>query len=211
MKNILILMLLLLTIISCHKQDKNVLATAHITDSIALKLNRDAIRHMHKISAVNNDSINNLIYDSSLTLLNHAIEIDSLFLTAYINKAQVLQRKKLYNEALEVLSKVQKIRPEMAEIIMGQGFILEKIGKPQLAEEKYKQSLRSYEKRLESDGTNEVNTKSDIAFLYIFLEDKNKAINEIQNLILENPSNEVLKGKEEIIRNFDRAKFIKEY
>jgi hypothetical protein len=45
----------------------------------------------------------------------------------------------------------------------------------------------------------------------VFLEGKNKALDEIQNLILENPEDQELKAMEAYIKDFDRKKFIEEY
>ena len=93
---------------------------------------------------------------------------------------------------------------------MGQGFLLEKTGSLELADEKYRQSLKAYQRRLEDDPEND-KVQSDIAFLYIFLENENIAIDEIQNFIRKNPESEQLKMMEGVIKNFDREKFIKEY
>jgi tetratricopeptide (TPR) repeat protein len=93
---------------------------------------------------------------------------------------------------------------------MEQGFLFEKMGRVKLANEKYKLVLSAYEKRL-GDNPMSIKTRADIAFLYLFLEDRNRAIDEIQNLILENPKNEDLKATEELIKNFDRKRFIEEY
>jgi len=93
---------------------------------------------------------------------------------------------------------------------MSQGFILEKMGRSESAIAKYKQALDTYEKRLKNDPGN-LGVQSDIAFLYLFLEDKNRAIDEIQNLILENPNDERLKTMGKVIKDFNREKFIAEY
>ena len=66
------------------------------------------------------------------------------------------------------------------------------MGKKKLAEQKYRQAFEVYDRWLENDPEND-KVQSDIAFVYIFLEDKDKAIGEIQSLILENPESEQLK------------------
>jgi tetratricopeptide (TPR) repeat protein len=211
--NLLILVVMLFIITSCTKHEKRPQQEENIltykADSNAVALNNKAINLMSQ-AWPGNDSLSNIIYDSALRYLDQAIKIDSLYILAYTNKAQALQRKGSFEEALEVLNKVEIIKPGFAEVVMGQGFILEKMGEIKLAQQKYWQALKLYEKRLESDPGND-KAQSDIAFLYLFLEDKNKAIDEIQNLILENPESKQLKMMEGVIKNFDRKKFIEEY
>lgn len=181
----------------------------HQPDSNALRLNNKAARLIGD-AGHSYDSLKGLLYDSAIVYLNQAIEIDSLYLLAYTNKAQALQRKGSLEQALEVLHKMETIKPNLAEAIMGQGLILEKMGNMELANKKYRQALEAYEKRVKDDPKN-IRAQSDIAFLYVFLEDKNKAIDEIHNLVLENPTNDELKAIEGLIENFDRKKFIEEY
>jgi len=207
------LYLIALLAASCIKRDKK---SDHVEsiftfkpDSIALKLNNRAVLLISD-AAHTYDTLKSVLYDSAITYLNQAIEIDSLYLLAYTNKAQALQRKGSLKEALEVLNQVEIIKPDFAEVIMGQGFLLEKMGNMELAHTKYKQALEASVKRL-NDETKKIKAQSDIAFLYVFLEDQNKAIDEIQNLILENPESEQLKMMEGVIKNFDRKKFIEEY
>lgn len=181
----------------------------HKPDSIAVAFNSKAVNYLSKVIDVD-DSLWNSYYDSSLVYLCKAIELDSLYLNAYTNKAQVLVKIGLLTEALETLSKAEKIRPNFAEVIMGQGFIFEKMGDLKEAQKKYKEALQAYSSRLEIDSLKD-NTKMDIAFLYIFLEDKRRAIDEIHDLILSDPKNKMYYEFEDMIEGFDREKFIKEY
>lgn len=207
------LFLIALLVASCIERDKKSdhveSIFAYKPDSIALKLNNRAVLLIGD-AAHTYDTLKSVLYDSAITYLNQAIEIDSSYLLAYTNKAQALQRKGSLEEAVEVLSKAEMIKPDFAEVLMGQGFLLEKMGKVELADKKYGQALKAYEKRLD-DETRKIKAQSDIAFLYVFLEDKNKAIDEIQNLVLENPDNDELKAMEGFIKGFDRKKFIEEY
>lgn len=208
------LLLLIVVVLSCNdREKKNQQSIGMLTykpDSNALQLNNKASRLMGDAGYTVDDSLRNLLYDSAVIYLSHAIEIDSLYLLAYTSKAQALQRKGSLSQALEVLYKVQIIKPDLAEAIMGQGFLLEKMGNMELADEKYRQALKAYEKRLENDPKSD-KVLSDIAFLYIFLEDRNRALDEIRDLILKNPDSEQLKMMEGVIKDFDRTKFIQEY
>lgn len=201
-------------VFSCNdREKKNQQSISMLTykpDSNALKLNNKAARLIGNAGHTIDDSLRSLLYDSAVVYLSQAIEIDSLYLLAYTNKAQALQRKGSLQQALEVLYKVQIIKPDFAEAIMGQGFLLEKTGNMKLADEKYRQALKAYEKRLENDPKSD-KVLSDIAFLYIFLEDQNGALDEIRDLILKNPDSEQLKMMEGVIKDFDRTKFIQEY
>lgn len=214
MRNQILFLITLLMIVSCNNREKESLNTErtdkHLPDSNAVKLNNKAARLMAEISSYN-DSLNNVLYDSALIYLNQAIEIDSLYLMAYTHKAQILQRKGSLEQARQILNEVEIMKPDFAEAIMGQGFILEKMGKMELADQKYRQALKAYEKRLEDNPGNAIKIQSDIALLYIFLEDENRALDEIRNLILENPENEELKVMEGYIKDFDRKKFLEDH
>jgi len=207
------LFLIVLIIASCNDREKRSQQSASVTeykpDSTALRLNNKASRLIGN-AAHTYDSLKAQLYDSAIIYLNSAIEIDCLYLLAYTNKAQALQRKGSLEEALEVLNQVEIIKPDFAEVLMGQGFLLEKMGKMELAEQKYRQALKAYEKRLEDDPESD-KVRSDIAFLYIFLEDKNRALDEIRDLIIKNPESEQLRMIEGVIKDFDRKKFIAEY
>lgn len=207
------LFLIVLIIASCSDREKKSHQDASVIgykpDSTALKLSNEASRLIGD-AGYTYDSLKTQLYDSAIIYLNQAIEIDSLYLLAYVNKAQALQRKGSLEEALQVLNDVEAIKPSFAEVIMGQAFILEKMGKMELADQKYRQALEAFKKRLEDDPESD-KVQSDIAFLYIFLEDKNAALDEIRDLILKNPESEQLKMMEGLIKNFDRKKFIEQY
>jgi len=207
------LFLIVLLLASCtereKKSDHGKSIITYRPDSTALKLNNRAVQLIGD-AAHTYDTLKEALYDSAITYLSQAIEIDSLYLLAYTNKAQALQRKGSLEEALEVLNQVEIIKPDFAEVLMGQGFLLEKMGKKELAEQEYWKAFEVYSKRLENDPEND-KVQSDIAFVYIFLEDKDKAIGEIQSFILENPESEDLKMMEGLIKDFDRKKFIERY
>ena len=207
------LFFIVLVIASCSDREKrsnqSESSNSYKPDSLALELNNKAVKLMGD-AAHTYDSLSGMLYDSAIVYLDQAIEIDSLYLLAYTNKAQALQRKGSLEEAQQVLKQVETIKPDIAEVITAQGFILEKMGRMELAEQKYGQALTAYEERLKKNPKND-KVQSDIAFLYIFLEDQNAALDEIRNSILENPESEQLKMMERVIKDFDREKFIKEY
>jgi tetratricopeptide (TPR) repeat protein len=208
-----VLFIIVLIIVSCNDREKksnqNEISNSYKADSLAIELNNKAISLISDAAHMY-DSLSIILYDSAIVFLDRAIEIDSLYLLAYTNKAQVLQRKGSLEEALKVLKQVETRKPDFAEVITAQGFILEKIGRMELADRKYRQALKAYEERLDKNPMND-KVQSDISFLYIFLEDKKAAMDEIQKLIVENPNSEQLKMMESVIKDFDREKFIEEY
>jgi tetratricopeptide (TPR) repeat protein len=207
------LFFIILIIASCNdhekKSDQSESNISNSPDSLAIELNNKAVKLMGD-AAHTYDSLSGILYDSAIVYLEQAIAIDSLYLLAYTNKAQALRRKGFLEESLQVLEQAENIKPDFAEVISAQGFLLEKMGKIELANLKYDQAHKAYEERLEKNPKND-KVKSEIAFLYIFLKSKNLALDEIRNLILENPDSEQLKNMERIINNFDRKKFIEEY
>ena len=207
------LFFIVLVIASCsdreQKSNQSESSISYKPDSAALALNNKAVKLMGD-AAHTYDSLSGMLYDSAIMYLDRAIDIDSLYLLAYTNKAQALQRKGSFEESLQVLRQVETIKPDFAEVITAQGFILEKMGRMEFADQKYEQALKAYQERLKKDPKND-KVQSDIAFLYIFLEDKNAALDEIRNSVLENPGSEQLKMMERVIKDFDRKKFIEEY
>lgn len=181
----------------------------HQPDSIAVNLNNKAVGFMSD-AAHTYDSLRGYLYDSALFYLNKSLEVDSLYLTAYSNKSQVLRSKGQLGQSLEILKKIESIKPGFAEVIMEQGFTLEKMGKTKSAINKYNQALEAYKIRLE-ETSDPVKVKMDMAFVYIFLEGKNKGLDELQYLILEYPDNERLKAMEGYFEGFNREEFIKSY
>lgn len=213
-RQVLFSLLLIVVVFSCNDREKQNQQSMDVLmykpDSNALELNNKAAKLMGDAGHTVEDSLRNFLYDSAVIYLSQAIELDSLYLLAYTNKAQALQRKGSLEQSLEVLSKAQIIKPDFAEAIMGQGFLLEKMGNMELADKKYRQALTAFEKRLENNPKSD-KVQSDIAFLYIFLEDQGRALDEIRDFLLKNPDSEQLKIMERVIRDFDRNKFFEEY
>jgi len=206
-----IALLVLLLLVNCkgtgnRKTDK---LLSYSINPLAVEFNNKGISVLDGIWP-HQDSINNLLYDSALFYFNKAVSIDSLYILAHTNKADVLRRRGELHEALTVLNLVEKIDPSLAEAIMAQGFLLEKMDNYGLSQNKYKKALSVFENRLEEDPSFS-KIKADIAFVYLFTEGKDRAMNEIENAILEAPESRDLIGMKNIIQSFDRKKFIAEY
>ena len=151
-----------------------------------------------------------LLLDSALSLLNEAIKIDSTYYLAYANKANILSKLKKYEEAIETLDKAVKLRKNYAEGISMQGFLYEKMGMQEKANLKYKKAIKAYMARLNSDFKTEdrVNVQIDIAFMLLFTEDKQTALQVIDTIISHNPENEMATFMKENIKIFNREEFI---
>ena len=179
-------------------------------DSMALILNNKGVYLMGQALMTDDSVIKKVLYDSALIYLEDAIREDSQYVLAYTNKSQVLRKIGNLKASLEPLEMARTIDRDLAEVIMAQGFTLEKMGDMELAMQKYREALVAFEKRLH-DRPNDIKVQLDIAFLYIFLEDQNKAVDEVENLIIEKPDMDDLKEFERYVKEFDRKKFIEGY
>ncbi len=204
--------ILLLSALTCGCDQEN--NTEEVDDVYqpnpeALELNNKAVNFIGN-AAHSYDSIKGSFYDSALIYLNEALQVDSLYITAYTNKAQVLRNKGQLKESIDVLEKVESIKPGFVEVIMGQGLVYEKMGNMSQAHKKYNEALEAYKARLE-DNPDPVKVKLDIAFLYIFLEDKHRGMNELEFLKDEYPDDQQIIAMEGYLKGFNKEEFIKTY
>ena len=179
----------------------------------AIKLNNKA---MELYSFVRSEPISypdSLHLNSALTLLNKAIKLDTQYYLAYANKALILSKLKRYQEAMETLDKIIKIRPNYAEGISGQGFLYEKTGESIKAVERYQEAIAAYLRRLNEPLklTNRVNVQVDIAFMLVFTNGKEAAMRLMDTIIVYNPNNKVANYMKKYITSFDRREFIDNY
>jgi tetratricopeptide (TPR) repeat protein len=152
-----------------------------------------------------------ILFDSTLKLLDRAIQIDSAYYLAYANKANVFIAQKKYKKAIKVLKKSVKVRENYAEGLMLQGFLYEKINMLDKANSTYIEAIEAYKARLDTTfkTKNRVNIQIDIAFMFMLIEGKQKALQFIDQIILRNPENEMALFMKENIKIFNREEFIK--
>lgn len=198
----------MLSFIGCISKD-NVIRTAkkHEPDTAAVQYNIKGSNYLGLDYQTGDSLVDMKYYDSAMKFFDLAIQIDSLYLNAYINKVRVLIKKGRHTEALLTLNKVERIRPDFVEVIVGIGLVHLKMGDQDLAYKRFERALSIYKKRLDFDSL-KFGAQIDIAFTYALLGDKRKAINEIHELILVNPDSEILKETEKAIEGFDRDDFI---
>jgi tetratricopeptide (TPR) repeat protein len=180
---------------------------------LAIELNNKAIKMYSYIGDESISMHDSLLIDSAIVLLNKAIKIDNQYYLAYANKAMMLARCKLYTNAIETLDQIIKIRPNYAEGIANQGFIYEKTGDLNKANEKYKEAINAYLRRLSDpyiiiDG---VSLQADIAFIFFFTEGKDKALQLIDTIISWNPDNKTAISMKGNIMTLNREEFISSF
>lgn len=141
-----------------------------------------------------------------LEMLNQAIEIDNDYVLAYTNKANVLVKLQRYDDAIKVLEKASNLKDDYAEVISIQGFYYEKIGKLALAENKYNEALIAYDNRIKK--SNKIEDLVARAFLLAFTENKQTALEEINQLQKEHPKNKLIINMKHTIEYFDRSTYI---
>jgi tetratricopeptide (TPR) repeat protein len=179
----------------------------------AIKLNNKAIELYSYVGGEPVSIHDSLLLDSALFLLNKAIKIDTQYYLAYANKAMILGKFKKYSEAIEVFDDIVKIRPYYAEGIANQGFLFEKIGNYNKAKEKYQESIKAYLLRMNNSYkiNDKANIQADIAFMLLFIEGKDKALQLIDTIISLNPNNKVVKFMKGNIATFNRKEFISNF
>lgn len=84
---------------------------------------------------------------SANKILDSAMALDPNYPILYTNKIQNLCKLKDYVQALSVNQMLLKLQPNTPEIIMGNGLILNKLGKTKMAMQKFKESSKIFEKQ----------------------------------------------------------------
>jgi tetratricopeptide (TPR) repeat protein len=162
-----------------------------------------------------NDPYKTHDFNKILSLFDEAIKIDSTYYLAYENKATLLSRAQRFNEAINCIKKLQKIKknqPEIKDHAEGYvylGNIYDKIGKHTKAIKCYKEALSQYNIRFK--------TKPDLnrAFTKLLLGRKKEAFKEIEELISEEEKKEGPDLKHyinmrEFFKTFDKNEFLED-
>lgn len=147
--------------------------------------------------------------DVALLYLDRAIELNSVVVTAYQNKYNIVASFGRYREALKLMQKINSLSENFAYGYLSQGLIYEKLNNLDSANYCYKKAYDLY--------TLSIKIKPDINDLIhrvIVLElinQKDLASKELDRIILKYPDNKFAKAfKVEFINKFDRGKFIDE-
>lgn len=204
----LIIIILSFCVFSCNSQvsekGKKAQDSVKEYDLAAVALNTKAMQlsfHMDDDSVLN----------EALDYLAQSIKADSNYYLAYANMATLLLKQQKRDSAISILQIIVDRKPNYAEGLSTQGYIYEKLGEKDAADFKYRQAIKSYEKRIVSN-EDDIEAKVNKVFLMLFLYDKKTAFNEIEKVLKEHPEDSfALMMKEEIIPNFDREEFLSSY
>jgi len=146
----------------------------------------------------------------SLNELDKAIEIEPNLHELYTAKINILLELGRNEQAIEVSKEILVIKPDLVEAMTYIGFINEKIGKNDLAQEWYQRTLVAYDKRIEEDRF-VVNSKANKVFLLLFTENEESAKKAYFELKKEYPENNDINYLEFVFEDFDKHEFLNEF
>jgi len=146
----------------------------------------------------------------ALSYSNAALEKKEDFYYAYLNKANILKGLGKYDAAIKTLEELLKVKEDYPEAIFIMGLIYEKTGNMDKAKQKYKSALKAYEDYLKTPMVTEQDkTNKDLVLL--FIEGKGKALTRINEQIKESPENSNLLINKQIIEQFNRVEYFKDF
>ena len=172
-----------------------------------LALNDMAVQLLQKSQRYKKDMyFKDSLLREALKYVNLALEKDSNFYNAYLNKSAVLRGFGQYEESIEPLQELlsRKIFPEA---IFTLGLLYEKIGKQDLADKNYREAYIAYGDYLKTPISTE-RDKMNKDYILLFLEGKEKVLKDINEKIKNDPNNTSLLIDKKIIEEFNREEFI---
>jgi tetratricopeptide (TPR) repeat protein len=176
-------------------------------DSLAFKLNEAAIQRFQ------NYNLGLIIDKNSLQLsldeLDKALQIEPKNSVFYSNKTEVLLTLDREDEALKLMEQAVQLIPSYAEGYTFIGFINEYNGEIKEAKGWFRKASNAYDKRIQ-ENKYVVNSKVNKAFLYFFLENEQKALQEFENLKREYPDDNNVLYMEFVFYEFDKKEFLNE-
>lgn len=202
-KLIFILSLMTIIFISCSKQYSK---DDFLQDDkeLAVKLTNEAHSIIEETIAVEDTIERVRKYYQALNLLNKATDLDSNYLPAYTNKQRVYEDLKDYQSAFNITEEIKVIKGDYPELILAQGILLEKLGKSEEAKIIFENALTLFHKKIDSGTSSIFNDKINICYLILFLEGKDKALQELNNLKSAFPDKKgAIEHHKIIIENFD--------
>ena len=185
-----------------HTDRKN--GDVFVLNDMAVKLMEQSLRY--EKGSFDRDSLLN----EALSYSNEALEKKADFYYAYLNKANILKELGKYNASLKTLEELLKVKEDYPEAIFLMGLIYEKTGNMDKAKQKYKSALKAYKDYLKTPmATEQDKINKDLVLL--FLEGKEKALARINEQIKENPENSNLLINKQIIEQFNRTEYFKNF
>ena len=220
----LLLIFFILTIISCNtKHDRTRASDFSTYDTIdnelpfyteesnsdLTTLNNNAVKILQTIHQVSDDKTKDSLLNDALRDVNTAIQKDSDFYYAYLNKAAILRVQGKFEESADALQELLE-RNIYPEAIFALGLTYEKLGNLQLANEKYREALAAYDKHLKTPHAivqDEINR----LFVLVFVEGKENVLKQIEDQLEKEPENTELATNKRIIEEFNREEFISNF
>lgn len=147
-----------------------------------------------------------------LQLYDEAMEADSLYEIAYLNKSNLLRETGRCEEALQTLDKLVSVRSDLVGYWSMGGFILEAMGRRKEAEKRYRDDISKLDSIIQTEQDSLlVYLEVQSAFLLMLIEGKNKGMREYEKLITKYPDDQYIINQELLFETFDRQKFISYY
>lgn len=199
---------LFIFLISACDTEKLQKETKTRVDSLAIQLSMSATERYREYVFGRIKSPDSL--ELSLNELDKAIEIEPDLEELYTAKINILLELDRNEEAIEVSKEVLVVKPDLVEAMTFIGFINEKIGKNDLAQEWYQRALVAYDKRIEEDRF-VVNSKVNKVFLLLFTENEESAKKAYLELKKEYPENNDIDYLEFVFEDFDKQEFLNEF
>ena len=206
---ILILFFLGITCVSCFQNINNVNGSVNYkADSIqkAKALLLDAMKIQKDNGACFLSShADTLAYIESSKILLKAISLDPKNVNLYENIVKTYFKINYFTQAISMLKKIQLLDSNNIEAISAEGFILERIGEKENANEKYKIALEKYENKANKDYGVLINE----SLLIMLLNGKDAALKHLQIIKNKYPNENVLLY-ESNFKKFNRSSFIQD-
>lgn len=177
-------------------------------DSLAIQLSMSATERYGKYIFGRINSPDSL--ELSLNELDKAIQIEPNLHELYTAKVNILLELDRNEQAIEVSKEVLVIKPDLVEAMTFIGFVNEKIGNNELAQEWYQRALVAYDKRIKENRF-VLNSKVNKVFLLLFTENEESAKKAYFKLKKDYPENNDIDYLEFVIEDFDKREFLNEF
>ena len=143
--------------------------------------------------------------DSAIQLLQQAVALDSMNTAARTNLAGQYVQRHEYALASKQLQEVVRIKPAFAEIVFWLGVIEEQLGRLGSARTHYLRSVKLYDDRIATGGSNLVANRVNRAVALLFLGRKGEAKREIDILLPNLPPDDSMIP---MLKELDRKKWV---
>ncbi len=156
------------------------------------------------LASLRERKITGVLYLKAANYYQKAIACDSNNIDALRDLVQSYYKLGSNNLALSVVNKLLLIKPNYVEAITAKGFILERTGDRQEADNLYKRVIRMYSQSVNKTYSDDINK----AFLIMMLYGKKKGLGELYKMKTKYP-NRNIETYVYMFKNFNRSNFLK--